>query len=179
MTGEFECDLCAGELRVCCGAGRHREFRAGIELEIPKDFPVLTCMECGELYLSAQESAELEKAQEPAYARYVAELIDTVMGRAQVTLREVEKACALTPTYLSHVRSGRKQPSLVVVRLLQSFARHPEEVKRHLKGEDWRTSDTWSTLISFGTAVIRQAWEAPKQECQGELPEPLPGMSAA
>lgn len=193
----FDCDLCGGAVESRTGPGRVREFRSGVMLDIPADFPVLTCSECGEMYLSAEESADLERAQERAYTAYVADLIETVMDRAQVTLRELERASALTPTYLSHVKSGRKQLSLSLVRLLQGFALHPEEVKRHLAGRDWRGCETWllyHKLVSLGSVVVHQGWKDPQQNCDGppvrqqwetpsqdcEAPtDPVPGINAA
>ena len=137
---EMECVQCGGMVRPLAGSGRMFEYRPGISLEIPVDFSVSTCELCGETYLTDRDAAELEKRLSTAYASYCGELIDAVRERAGVTLRQVEKAAGVTPTYLSHVTSGRKLASLTLIRLLQAYAIYPKEVHRHLAGNDWRSS---------------------------------------
>lgn len=139
-TKQLVCTQCGGPVRARTGLGRTHEYRPGIKLPIPSDVPIVTCDECGETYLNDSEAERLEQRLQESYAMYCRALIDAVRARAGVTLRELERAAGVTPTYFSHVTSGRKQPSLTLVRLLQAFALHPQEVHRHLDGIDWQSS---------------------------------------
>lgn len=138
MESKFVCTQCGGSVRAKVGLGRTYEHRPGITLPIPSDFATPTCTECGETHLNDSDAERLEQRLQEAYSMYCRALIDAARERANVTLRELERAAGVTPTYLSHVTSGRKQPSLTLVRLLQAFALHPREVHRHLDGFDWQ-----------------------------------------
>jgi transcriptional regulator with XRE-family HTH domain len=135
---ELVCTQCGGSVRAKAGPGRTHEFRPGITLPIPNDLLINTCEECGETYLIDSEADQLEQRLHESYAAYCKELIEVTRERAGVTLRELERAAGVTPTYFSHITSGRKQPSLTLVRLLQAFAVHPQEIHRHLEGQDWK-----------------------------------------
>lgn len=138
MNRDLVCTQCGGAVRPTTGTGRMHEYRPGIVLPIPNGLPIPTCEECGETYLNDSEAGYLERRLKEAFVAYCQELIGVVRARAGVTLRELEKAAGVTPTYFSHVASGRKQPSLTLIRLLQAFAVNPEEVHRHLRGIGWK-----------------------------------------
>lgn len=125
---------------MATGPGRKREYRAGTILEVPVDHAIPTCEECGETYLTTAEAEALDVRLQQAHTEYCKRLVDSVRKRANVTQRELEVALGVTPTYLSHLVSGRKQASLQLVRLLQAYAVHPDEVTRHLRGGDWVTA---------------------------------------
>ena len=114
----------------------------------PHDFAVPTCKSCGETYFSVERADALEKAQRPAFDAWLkkrsAELVPLLVARHRVSLRHLETACGLTPTYLSHVKSGRKTPSLMLVRLLEAFASSSTELQRHLDGRAWRRDEPLS-----------------------------------
>lgn len=154
------CAQCGGPVQSKTGLGRTHEYRPGIALPVPGDFPMLTCAECGETYLNDSEAEHLEQRLQQAYAMYCRALIDAVRARAGVTLRELEKAAGVTPTYFSHVTSGRKQPSLTLVRLLQAFALHPQEVHRHLDGLDWQRAYRTPETKAFVVGAYLKAFRA-------------------
>ena len=56
----FDCDLCECDVVLAGGPGRAREYRLGIVLAIPEDFPTATCQNCGETYLTGAEAEQLE-----------------------------------------------------------------------------------------------------------------------
>jgi hypothetical protein len=135
-----DCDLCGGPVEMIGGAGRKRQFRPGVELRIPDDFLIATCRECHETYLTAAEAKALEAALVPEYARHCKRLIDAACARANVTMRQLERAAGVTQTYFSHITAGRKLPSLALTRLLEAFALYPSEIERHLSGINWESA---------------------------------------
>lgn len=155
------CTQCGGSVRAKARAGRTHEFRPGITLPIPDDLLINTCEECGETYLNDSEADQLEQRLHESYAAYCKNLIEVTRERAGVTLRELEKAAGVTPTYFSHITSGRKQPGLTLVRLLQAFAAHPQEVHRHLDGQGWkrayRQSEAKASFVATYMAAFSSA----------------------
>lgn len=155
----FDCGECGSRVRTVTGVGRTYEYRPGIKLPIPEAFPTNVCDECGELYLTAEEAEQLEQALEPAFAEYCNDLVDTACTRAGVTIRDLEQAAGVTHTYLSKVKNG-KQASVSLLRLLQAFARFPDEVHRHLAGTDYRDElegdldfDRWQRLPTVSVNI--------------------------
>jgi hypothetical protein len=132
----FQCETCGGDVVSLAKEGRTKMFRPGVRLSVPSSFEIPTCLTCEETYLSDEQAESLEEALAPAFAEYVAKLIREAQRRSGVTARALERALGVTPTYLSHVRSG-KPPSIQLVRLLQAFVLYPEEVHRHLAETDW------------------------------------------
>lgn len=136
----FNCHQCEGPVQMVTGEGRTREYRPGIKLAVPDDFGIPTCQGCGETYLTTAEAQALEERLKHVYAEYCRTLIDAASKGGGVTRKELERAAGVTPTYFSHVTSGRKQASLALVRLLQAFVLYPSEIERHLRGADWHTA---------------------------------------
>lgn len=134
----FECDRCDGPVMLKTGPGRRREFRQGITLQVPEDFPIATCAGCGETYLTTSQAQRLDDLLKDELAAECRELVASVRRDADLTQKEVELACGVTPTYLSHVLSGKKQPSATLLRLLEAFAIFPCEASRHVAGMPWR-----------------------------------------
>jgi transcriptional regulator with XRE-family HTH domain len=119
--------------------GRRREFRNGIMLDLPADVPIATCTGCGETYLTTEEAEHLEAALSMQLAAQCRELVETIQKRTGFSQKQIEAICGVTPTYLSHITAGRKQASATLLRLLECFALHPEEARRHQRGETWMT----------------------------------------
>ena len=144
----FRCAECGGHVVDATGPGRAHQYHPGVELPIPADFAVPTCKSCGETYFSVERGDALAKAQRPAFDAWLksrsAELVPLLVARHRVSLRHLETACGLTPTYLSHVKNGRKTPSLMLVRLLEAFASSSTELQRHLDGRPWRRDEPLS-----------------------------------
>lgn len=60
LTGEilFDCDTCGGDVVMQTEPGRTKIIK-GKSYEIPQDFGMATCQDCGETYMSINESTEL------------------------------------------------------------------------------------------------------------------------
>lgn len=137
MTDEalFDCYECGKAVRMTPGGPGEYEYRPGIRLAIPPDVELPTCEGCGEMYLDDDEVERRANAMRPVYAEYCRGLVTTICTQAGVTRRELAQCVDVDRTYISHVVSGTKRPSLALVRLLQVLARHPEEVERCLGRE--------------------------------------------
>jgi hypothetical protein len=57
----FDCHLCECPVVLRGGPGRLYEFRSGMFLEIPGDFPTAVCSHCGENYLTTDDVNKLEE----------------------------------------------------------------------------------------------------------------------
>jgi DNA-directed RNA polymerase subunit RPC12/RpoP len=55
------CPECGGKVEFKAISGRMREYRKGIMLSIPDDFPIPTCSKCGEEMMIPEVSCELDK----------------------------------------------------------------------------------------------------------------------
>jgi hypothetical protein len=131
------CHECGGALSMRSAAGLTREMLPGVPMLIPDSIEVLRCSQCDEHFLDAAKSREIDDALEHArreWLRAEAErTIAILREREHVTIGQIEAACGVTPTRLSHAaRSADKGPSLALVRLLQAFVVCPWELRRHL-----------------------------------------------
>src|ERR1035437_8904968 len=103
----FRCGVCGASVKSKKTPGRTREYRRGVVLPVPDDFGIPTCTGCGEEYLSVEQAEALDARQAPAYAVWQKDHLSKVVRRIQerhaVTLRQIEGACGVTATYLSHV----------------------------------------------------------------------------
>jgi len=125
----WDCTECGGPVVMKGGPGRDYEVRRGVRLAIPDDVQSPVCGQC----------------QAPSWTDEAAEQVDTVMAeiyrdRQQkearrivanlkkahgVTQSEIEDACRVTRSYLSHVLNGR-EASETLMQLLRSFDMAPE-----------------------------------------------------
>jgi hypothetical protein len=51
------------------GPGRKREYIKDIFLDIPDDYPIVTCTSCGERYFTTEESVKLEEVLLETYRK--------------------------------------------------------------------------------------------------------------
>jgi hypothetical protein len=134
----FRCGECGARVEMLPACGEKREFRRGIVMRIPKGTPIPKCSGCGEVYFSPADEervdAILEKLWLEHQAEEYADHVATLKRRHGVTLREIERACAVTPTYFSHVMKGRRFASATLTRLLEAFVACPSEFLRHTRG---------------------------------------------
>jgi len=56
----FDCDVCESSVVLKIGPGRKHEFRQKL-LDVPDDFSIATCEECGETYMTLREAQALEE----------------------------------------------------------------------------------------------------------------------
>ena len=119
------CPECGGNVELCAKSGRTREHRRGVEMDIPADFGIPTCVKCGEEMLSAKISERLEAILQEQYLKQQADqlraCIQILKVRHQVTQQEIEDACGVTRSYLSHLVSGKREASSTLMRLVESF----------------------------------------------------------
>lgn len=138
---QFACGACGERVALKTGPGRAYEIRRGVTLPVPKTFGIPTCTGCGEEYLSVERAERLTQLLEPALGRWQSahctEIVDRIRETHGVTLKEIERACGVTPTYLSHVLAGRKVASATLVFLLEAYALAPGEFARRLAGVPW------------------------------------------
>ena len=130
----FECGK--GTVRLSKGTGLRRRVAPGVEFVVPDELVLPQCDQCGEIYIDGEFSRAVDKAIEPQKAewskRRIRELVDRLQSQhPHLTLSEIEAACAVTPTYFSHLTRGRKCASLTLMRLLEAFAACPSELARH------------------------------------------------
>jgi hypothetical protein len=132
------CGECGGTVDMLPAVGETREFRTGTRVEIPRGTPIPKCGECGEIYFSRADDVRIDKIIRRVVAIREAEHYRECVARLQrtrnVTVRDIERACGVTATYLSHVMGGRRVPSATLTRLLEAFVACPSELERHLSG---------------------------------------------
>lgn len=155
----FRCVECGGDVVTVTGADRTSDFKLGIPLPVPADFEMPTCVRCGETYLTVERGEELTRRQAPAYDAWLkehsVELIERLRARHTTTLRHLEGASGVTRTYFSKLLSGKKTPSLQLVRLLEAFDAAPEELQRHLDGRAWKPA--YDPALIFSTPRVDDA----------------------
>lgn len=146
------CQEClTGHLQLHRGTGRTFEVRKGLSLELPDDLDVPTCDVCHEMSFNGamlqSVAARLHQEVATLQRKHVGFLIESIKAQAgDCTMREIEHACGVTPTYLSHVQRGTKEASDVLIGLLEAFAIHPEEFhRRRARG------------LAFDMASVKQA----------------------
>lgn len=150
----FHCGVCNGWVIQKTGAGRLMEYRRGLSLPVPDEYPIATCEGCGEEYFTVEEGEALRKLQAPLYAAWQSahcgKVVERLRERHGVTLREIEAACGVTGTYLSHVLAGRKEASRTLISLLEAYSLNPSEFERRRAGGSWEAADALlgATLVS-------------------------------
>jgi len=96
-------------------------------------------------------------------------MVTTLCQRHGVSQRDVEVACAVTPSYLSHVIAGRKQASVTLTRLVESFVANGAELDRHLAGRPWSSAGYIPFPVkapSMSTAGFATKTYAPRPQMQ-------------
>ena len=134
--GEVCTECLNGEVVLKSGGGRLFVYRRGSCYELPADFVVPTCDDCGASFLDDALEQAARELLRPLYLedqkRHLAYLVATIKAGVSVTNRQLEKACGVTPTYLSHLLNGRKEASEPLLGLLEAYAINPQEVQRRL-----------------------------------------------
>lgn len=124
------CSECGGDVRLAAGAGRTREFRRGVMLAVPNDFEIPTCSRCGEEFMTPEVSEKLDAVLLREHLRRQAQELQlctrVLCQRHGVTQQQIEDACGVTRSYLSHLLAGRREASATLMRLIKSFVVSPE-----------------------------------------------------
>jgi transcriptional regulator with XRE-family HTH domain len=94
-------------------------------MDIPSDFGIPTCVNCGEEMMSAQISSRLDAILQEQYLKRQATQLRTSIQllklRHSVTQQEIEDACGVTRSYLSHLMSGKREAGATLMRLIEIF----------------------------------------------------------
>lgn len=132
----FHC-VCGGTVRMMSAAGEHRQIRRGVHLEIPASIKVPKCDACGDSYLGPEDAARVDTAVRALHlARQATRLthcIATLQQRHEVSVADIERACAVRTTYLSHLRGGKRLASETLMRLLEAYVAAPMLFARHTR----------------------------------------------
>jgi hypothetical protein len=144
MSAPKNCEVCGKAVEIKSGPGRTQEYRPGLALPVPDDFPIPTCTGCGEEYVSEQDYRAIHETQKSHFIDwqkgYVRRVVDAIRSANKANLRDIERACGVTGTYLSHVLGGRNEASSTLFHLLEAFALYPAEFQRQRDGGDWGTA---------------------------------------
>lgn len=120
------CPECGGRVELVTRPGRFREYIRGVHLEIPSDCGIPTCTDCAEESMSSEFSEQLDRSLARVLQERLREHVQRIrkmhVGTSQLA---IEQALRVTPSYLSHVLSGRKVPSGTLVEMLALFAEVP------------------------------------------------------
>lgn len=161
MTTEICVSCRSGSVTLRRGLGRSFTYRRGFVLEIPEDIEVPTCEHCGAEYIDAALrdviKARLKDTHDQSQHKHMSFLISVIQERTGASYREIEKACGLTPTYLSHVLSGRREASEQLIALLEAYAVCPSEVGRRLGRVS--AHDTKSVKLAIAPSPSASGWE--------------------
>ncbi len=120
------CPECGGKVELVAKRGRSREYRRGVRLEVPAGFEIPSCLSCGEELMSADISSRLDAILHAVLMRRqvtrLRSCVQILKVRHGVTQQQIEDACGVTRSYLSHLLSGRREMSTTLMRLLEAFA---------------------------------------------------------
>jgi hypothetical protein len=165
----FPCGECGGTVRMLPANGEICEFRRGVRVALPDHVLLPRCDRCGETFFSEEDSARVDAAARAVYldgqrALY-ARCVEALQRGHGATLREIEAACGVTPTYFSHVMKGRRVASLTLTRLLEAFVASPGEFARHREGAE-------RDVVSR----TRQALHGASSRTAASVPRAAPGI---
>lgn len=174
----FLCSECGHDVRLEPGTGRTHEYLRGVVLPIPDEFELPTCSHCGEIYAIPEVSRKLDALLRKVYldrqAKHYRVLVTVLCIRHGVTQKDVEAACAVTPSYLSHVLAGRKQASVTLTRLIEAFVADGAEFDRHLAGHPW----TAVGLCPFGVRAPSDGFTTGMWATNHGTPHPARALEA-
>ena len=120
-----ECGI--GEIRPNKAKGRHAHYKTMPNLEIPEDFPIPTCNNCGAEWLDEKTADALDQRLEEAFREALKEraLKSIEEISKHVSQRKLESLLGLSQGYLSKLRSGDRVPSAELVSQLALISHAP------------------------------------------------------
>lgn len=156
------CNECgARAVTVKTGPGRDYQYRRGFIMELPEELEVPTCDACGAMFINGALEDEVRALLKPEHdqsqASHVGFLIEVIRERTGLSNRKIEKACGLTPTYLSHVLAGRREASETLIGLLEAYAVCPSEAVRRLERKS--AHDTESVKAALNATANPSRWD--------------------
>ena len=131
------CSDCPGELVWCAVAGRTFLYAPDVEVPVPDDLVVPTCVKCLKVHAVGGAESLLETALRPGYEAARRDRVNFAVTMLRATVPElltsdIASLCGVTEGCLTKVLSGEKVATPMLIRLLEAYCLHPEEVDRHL-----------------------------------------------
>lgn len=131
------CSDCPGELVWRAVAGRTFLYAPDVKVPVPDDLVVPTCTKCLKVHVAGSAESLLETALRPGYeaarrdrCNFAVEMLKATIPESQT--RDIASLCGVTEGCLTKVLSGEKVATPMLIRLLEAYCLHPEEVNRHL-----------------------------------------------
>ena len=131
------CQNCSGELVWRAVAGRTFLYAPDVEVPVPDDLVVPTCAKCLKVHAVGGAESLLETALRPGYeaarrgrVNFAVEMLKATIPELQTS--DIASLCGVTEACLTKVLSGEKVATPMLIRLLEAYCLHPEEVDRHL-----------------------------------------------
>lgn len=132
------CSECGGAVKLTAKPGRIREYRRGVVLPIPDDFETPICSRCAEEFMIPEVSEELDALLEREFLKRQAHELEVCTRvlrlRHGATQQDIEDACGVTRSYLSHLLAGRKEASETLMRLIKVFVIAPDTFEYAVEG---------------------------------------------
>lgn len=131
------CSDCPGELVWRAVAGRTFLYAPDVEVPVPDDLVVPTCAKCLKVHAVGGAESFLETALRPGYEAARRDRVNFAVMMLRATVPELQTydiaaLCGVTEGCLTKVLSGEKVATPMLIRLLEAYCLHPEEVNRHL-----------------------------------------------
>lgn len=130
---ERPCSACGrGTIVPARGPGRIVGFKQIPGIEIPADFPIPTCTQCGVPSLDKNTLRKMDRALDGAYRERLAEELIAalqLLEEHEISQRELENALGLSPGYLSKLKHRKEVPSAALVAVLMLLAARPSRIK--------------------------------------------------
>ncbi|MFY0572984.1 type II toxin-antitoxin system MqsA family antitoxin [Cystobacter fuscus] len=127
----FTCPTCnRGEIVMSTGRGRHMRYRHIPDLELPEELALPTCSACGERWLDAESTRNVEAALEIAYREELTRKAEQAIEalRSHLPQRDLERLLGVSAGLLSKLKNG-KETSASMVALLMLLAEQPHRVE--------------------------------------------------
>ena len=135
----LSCKDCADYVTWFAVGGRTFLYSPDVEVSVPDDLELPTCTLCRKVHLYGNAGALLllEVALRPEYERLRKERVNFAVTRLkdiepELQISDIASLCGVTEGLWSKVLSGEKVATPMLIRLLESFCLHPEDIERHL-----------------------------------------------
>lgn len=138
MKKPFRCVACGkGTVRPIAKARRRERYKTMV-LPIPATIPIPTCDRCGEEWYDDEASKAVDEALSNIYRQRLRDRAKRAIATLTkfVTQGKIESLLGLSHGYLSHILSGKRDPSTELVANLTMLAHEPKRRIRELE-QSW------------------------------------------
>ncbi len=172
-----QCGDCGGEVRLLCKKGRTYNVLRRTPLRVPDDFEVPTCRKCGEESMTLAMGEKLTDILQSELRRRVCEHVEDIRSQYGATNQQIEDALRVSRTYLSHVKSGKKSPSAMLLGFLDVLATVDGAYEQAM-GLKWSVRDNLAPADSPPACYHADGWfAADASETQATAKEELSSRS--